>query len=308
MQVNTTELRRLLTTRFNEGELRDLCADLGIDYESLPGDGKADKARELVAYFERRGRIIELDTASRRLRPNSGWSNVEALSLADNPAYVNRMRLPPKILIPLFACVCVLLGIGIILGVQEIRDYNLQHRVLYQDDFGDHRPEPGQQIKQTTGVSLTTSVIGGQFIVKVDNMYVTYIKVGTDVYDDFDATVNIAEIDGDIIAIDMPFRVFNDKWGNKIGYRFYVFPSKQSKAWVIRPINDVGDNMIYGDEDIDQVRSMRVVCKSDTCAFYINDRQVVKDTGFYAGPGNILLDVNGKGTVRFDSIIIRTPE
>jgi hypothetical protein len=41
-------LRELLTTRFNEGELRTFCFDLGIDYDDLPGAGKAGRARELV--------------------------------------------------------------------------------------------------------------------------------------------------------------------------------------------------------------------------------------------------------------------
>lgn len=81
IQLNTTELRQLLVTRFSEGELRDLCVDLGIDYEILPGQSKADKARELVAYFERRGRIIELETASRKLRPNADWHNIPLQSL-----------------------------------------------------------------------------------------------------------------------------------------------------------------------------------------------------------------------------------
>ena len=54
-----TMLRQILAERFNEGELRTLCFDLGIDYENLPGQGKADKARELVAYFQRRGDIAK---------------------------------------------------------------------------------------------------------------------------------------------------------------------------------------------------------------------------------------------------------
>ena len=36
-------LRRILAVRFDESDLGDLCFDLGVDYESLPGDGKAKK-------------------------------------------------------------------------------------------------------------------------------------------------------------------------------------------------------------------------------------------------------------------------
>jgi hypothetical protein len=49
--------------------LRTLCFDLGKEYDGLPGDGKEAKARELVAYLERRERIPELEAKSKRLRP-----------------------------------------------------------------------------------------------------------------------------------------------------------------------------------------------------------------------------------------------
>ena len=62
------QLRQTLVESFNETELRDLCFDLGIDYESLSSGGKADKARELVAHCERHERIAELEDKSRRLR------------------------------------------------------------------------------------------------------------------------------------------------------------------------------------------------------------------------------------------------
>lgn len=62
-------LRKNLTQYFSDGELRDLAFDLGVDYESLPGQGKADKARELVAHLERRGRLDELREQLQRLRP-----------------------------------------------------------------------------------------------------------------------------------------------------------------------------------------------------------------------------------------------
>ena len=39
-------LHEVLRSRFSEGELRTLCFNLGLDYDSLPGSGKSDKARE----------------------------------------------------------------------------------------------------------------------------------------------------------------------------------------------------------------------------------------------------------------------
>jgi hypothetical protein len=71
-----TELRRILAARFDESELRSLCFELGEDYENLPPEGKAGKARELVRYLERRDRIAELVETGKRLRPDISWPEV----------------------------------------------------------------------------------------------------------------------------------------------------------------------------------------------------------------------------------------
>ncbi len=63
-------LRRVLTRLFDDEELRTLCFDLSVDYDSLRGEGKAAKARELVALAERTGRLAEVEAAVRRERPS----------------------------------------------------------------------------------------------------------------------------------------------------------------------------------------------------------------------------------------------
>lgn len=50
--------------------MRSLCFDLGVDFDSLPGQGKADKARELVGYLERRNRVGDLLCSVARQRPD----------------------------------------------------------------------------------------------------------------------------------------------------------------------------------------------------------------------------------------------
>jgi tetratricopeptide (TPR) repeat protein len=77
-QKYLTPLRQILSERFDAGELRTLCFDLGVDYDSLPGRGKANKARELVAYLERRQRISELIELGKRQRPDiGGWAQAQ---------------------------------------------------------------------------------------------------------------------------------------------------------------------------------------------------------------------------------------
>jgi len=60
-------LLTMIRQTFDDQELRDLCFELGIDYENLPGEGKASKARELVSYCERHGRLDELEATAGQL-------------------------------------------------------------------------------------------------------------------------------------------------------------------------------------------------------------------------------------------------
>jgi len=68
-----SRLRQTLTARFDSGELRTLCFDLGVDYDDLPGAGKASKAREMVSYFARRDRIPDLVSVGEQMRPDIPW-------------------------------------------------------------------------------------------------------------------------------------------------------------------------------------------------------------------------------------------
>ena len=71
--TSRTQLRENLERTFSLEELATLCFDLGLDFESLPGSDKAGKARELVTYLERRGRIPDLIAVCRARRPNVAW-------------------------------------------------------------------------------------------------------------------------------------------------------------------------------------------------------------------------------------------
>jgi hypothetical protein len=68
---STGELDRMLTRLFDDEEFRSLCLVFGVDYDDLPGEDKAAKARELVALAERQGRLAELESAVRRERPTA---------------------------------------------------------------------------------------------------------------------------------------------------------------------------------------------------------------------------------------------
>lgn len=64
------ELHRLLDSHFNESELRDLCFNLDVDFENLPGIGKKDRARELVLHSRRYALTEALLTELIEIRPD----------------------------------------------------------------------------------------------------------------------------------------------------------------------------------------------------------------------------------------------
>ena len=69
------QLRRLLVQHFSANDLRSLCQDLGVDYDILPGEGTDAKARELIAFMQRRGRLADLRAAATREPPQVAWGD-----------------------------------------------------------------------------------------------------------------------------------------------------------------------------------------------------------------------------------------
>jgi hypothetical protein len=74
------KLRQILSDRFSSEELRTMCFDLGVDWDDLPARGKSAKARELVAFFERRERIGRLIRIGRQQRPDIPWSDITGVT------------------------------------------------------------------------------------------------------------------------------------------------------------------------------------------------------------------------------------
>jgi hypothetical protein len=60
------ELHQALTDRYNLEELRTLCAEINAPFDDLGGEGRSAKARELILWMRRRGRLDELTAALAR--------------------------------------------------------------------------------------------------------------------------------------------------------------------------------------------------------------------------------------------------
>jgi hypothetical protein len=70
---NLAGLHKKIDRYFDREELRTLCFELGVDYDSLPAEGKAAKVRELVQHCERHGLTEKLLRACASLRPHVAW-------------------------------------------------------------------------------------------------------------------------------------------------------------------------------------------------------------------------------------------
>jgi hypothetical protein len=73
-------LWRLLAQYFNLEELTDLCFQLGINFENLPGSTLSRKAQELVVYCERHQLLARLLSLCRENRPQAEWPTDPDLS------------------------------------------------------------------------------------------------------------------------------------------------------------------------------------------------------------------------------------
>jgi hypothetical protein len=88
------ELRNVFRERFNLSDLSDLCQELGIDIENLPGTSRNEKARELAAYLGRRDMVGKLAVVGPKGWPDVPW--LEILGRYGYPPPVNESGAQPS--------------------------------------------------------------------------------------------------------------------------------------------------------------------------------------------------------------------
>ncbi len=84
VRLNRSKLLQVLTTHYDEDELRTLCFEMWVDYDDLAGQKKTGKARELIAYLERVGRISELVKLGSEQRSHISWQGIFETTTADS--------------------------------------------------------------------------------------------------------------------------------------------------------------------------------------------------------------------------------
>jgi hypothetical protein len=68
------KLRQLLARYFSTDELMDLCFTLNVDFDSLPGQSKESRIRELLQHLDRRDQVGELVQLCAQQRPHVTWA------------------------------------------------------------------------------------------------------------------------------------------------------------------------------------------------------------------------------------------
>ncbi len=89
------QLRQLIVAHFDLDEIESICFDLGIDYDSLPGQGKLKKVVELIEHCARSGQIVRLIDVCAQLRPavEPAWQTLRATAISTPTAFLPQQPL-----------------------------------------------------------------------------------------------------------------------------------------------------------------------------------------------------------------------
>ncbi|WP_420645206.1 hypothetical protein [Candidatus Leptofilum sp.] len=90
--MRSKQFIKLIDDFFSEEDLRTLCFDLGVDYDSLPGRGKIAKIRELILVFQRRDETYKLINSLFEERPNVPWNRFKFNSKVPTPTTTTTRR------------------------------------------------------------------------------------------------------------------------------------------------------------------------------------------------------------------------
>lgn len=69
-------LQRMVEQYFSLEDVRTLCLMLGVDYDSVPGDGKTARVRELILGLARQGRLPALLAMVENERSHVNWPSI----------------------------------------------------------------------------------------------------------------------------------------------------------------------------------------------------------------------------------------
>ncbi len=90
------DLRQLINRHYRAEELRHLCAELGLDYDGLPGETKLLKINTLVWQYAQSDRLADLLLGLRSQHPDLQWPETPVNKSARNGHKANGSKSGPK--------------------------------------------------------------------------------------------------------------------------------------------------------------------------------------------------------------------
>jgi GTP-binding protein EngB required for normal cell division len=59
--MNKKEIRKTLSKKCSLSDVKDICFDLEVDYDNIPGESKSSKIRELILYLDKKEELQLLE-------------------------------------------------------------------------------------------------------------------------------------------------------------------------------------------------------------------------------------------------------
>ena len=202
-----TDLINLIISHFSEDELRELCIDLSIDYESLSGENKRRKAQELVTYAKRRNLSAQLLATIGEKRPFLK-SQLNSINLSQTGPITDPINTRLPILIGFGVVIIILLGFGLWSAYRSVdsdadtavpttAEESFTYQVRVQDKSSD---TPLANAKVTIDLPGTLPVDqfsdnNGLVAFNIDEKFDgenVFLHVRMDGYENWDQNINIA--------------------------------------------------------------------------------------------------------------------
>lgn len=117
--MNQANLRDQLVKYFNDNELNDLCFDLNIDYQNIPGQTKQDKARELITYCQRHHLLDDLTKRCQELRPQQSWKIDDYTLRVSEEKQTQGRKIPTWMMIMIIGIVMIVGGAMVFYLIQR---------------------------------------------------------------------------------------------------------------------------------------------------------------------------------------------
>ena len=153
--MTRAQFRQQISNSFDIEELKTLCFDLELDYDTISGENKDAKIRELIKLMQRKDRMPQLVLQLKKSRPNKNWEEI----LQTNQVYDSITKRKPLIFILFIFLISILVVLGINYSLnQPTSNQNLLLAASFEKPIviSSSSPTPDKVSEQPTSTSTST--------------------------------------------------------------------------------------------------------------------------------------------------------